>query len=488
MKKKLLSVLTAFLTALPVFSAVGFTAMAEEATYPETFSEYTQLKEDYPEMYRIDEDSIYFINQNTSNASMSLIVSSNQNSDVTHNTYGCIFTPDTDGRYVVTAEEFREEIVGVGSTGHFHYFYPVTVNYVVDVENGEFTVENKGTVNWYSESQISEEIEEAEKITAESGEVYSPMCSDVLADGAEDIIDENYFSFVNGQLPCDENGFNSYITNVYNEYSTKSYFCVNTFWSDIIPVEPRVRTLNSDIVLNMTEFITCSYLDGNYELGTDDIMQLFRVEAPEDGNITIISDKGLHNLTVKNSIFHNAEEVQLSTIKGDINNDGELAFADIIGLHKYLTGTGDITCVSNADLNGDGKINVFDICIMKRILLDKKPVLTTDTTFIGATYIQPTVTFTLDANNYWLPASCDALPTATLYNADTNEPVAQMEHQGDNIWTCTVEIDNSDPYSIYRYNYYALVNGKDGSSGYNMKSNTVYVDILIPIPIAETDY
>ncbi len=453
MKNKLLSVLTAVVTALPVFSAGGFTAMAEEAAYPETFAEYTQLKEDYPEMYRIDEDSIYFINQN-----MSLIVSSNQNSDVTHNTYGCIFTPDDDGRYVVTAEELREEIVGAGSTGHFHYFYPVTVNYVVDVQNGEIIVEKMGTVSWYSESQISEEIEQVEKITEESGELYAPMCGDVMAEGAEDIIDGDYFSFVNGQLPDNENGYNSYITTVYDEYSTKSYFCVNVFWSDIIPVEPRVRALNSDIALNLTEFNTCSYLDGNYELGTTDIMQLFRVEAPQDRDITIIADSEEYNLTVKDGIFHHAEEVQMSTVNGDVDNDGEFAFADIIGLRKYLVGKGSITCMNNADLNGDGRINVFDICIMKRMLLEKKPVLTTDITTVDMKSIDSTVKFTLDANNYWLPTPFDAIPTAELHNADTDEVIAQMEHQGDNIWTCSIEVDNTQLGE--EYNFYALLTEK----------------------------
>lgn len=466
MKRKLLSFLTATAVLLPIFSAGGFTAFAEETTYPESFSEYTQFKEDYPEMYRIDDDSVYFINQNVSNAFMSLIVSGNQDSDVVHNNYGCIFTPKDNGKYVVTEKELCEEIVAAGSTGHFHYFYPVTVNYVVDVENSEITVEKMGTVSWYSESQISEEIEQAEKITAESGEIYAPMCGDVMAEGAEDIINGDYFSFVNGQLP-DSGGYDSYITTVYDEYSAKSYFCVTT------------SALDSDIPLNITEFNTCSYLDGNYELGTCDVKQLFRIDAPEDGDITIITDNKEYYLTVKDGIFHHTEKPKLSTIQGDINNDGEFGFADVVGLHKYLLGKGSMTCMNNADFNGDGKINVFDICIMKRILADKKPVLTSDTWFVGTAYTEPTVTFTLDANNYWLPATCDMLPTAQLYNADTNELVAYMEHQGNNIWTCTVEIDNSE---MGEANFYAVVDGKDGSCGNSMKSDILTISVLHAYP------
>lgn len=57
-------------------------------------------------------------------------------------------------------------------------------------------------------------------------------------------------------------------------------------------------------------------------------------------------------------------------VQGDINNDGDFNVADLVVLHKWLLGSPDET-VENwkaADLCEDDKLDVYDLCEMRRLL------------------------------------------------------------------------------------------------------------------------
>ncbi len=56
-------------------------------------------------------------------------------------------------------------------------------------------------------------------------------------------------------------------------------------------------------------------------------------------------------------------------IIGDVNADGAFAVVDVVMLQKYLLHAGDLTDAAAGDLTGDGRINAFDLAIMKRMLL-----------------------------------------------------------------------------------------------------------------------
>lgn len=60
---------------------------------------------------------------------------------------------------------------------------------------------------------------------------------------------------------------------------------------------------------------------------------------------------------------------------GDVNEDGEFNAEDIVLLQKWLLSVPDIKLKNqeSADLCVDGRLNVFDICLMKRKLLSYKP-------------------------------------------------------------------------------------------------------------------
>lgn len=67
------------------------------------------------------------------------------------------------------------------------------------------------------------------------------------------------------------------------------------------------------------------------------------------------------------------ELIEKNNVKGDVNGDDEFNITDVVMLQKWLLGTPD-TKLSNwkaADLCDDGVLNVFDLCMMKRELINK---------------------------------------------------------------------------------------------------------------------
>lgn len=337
--------------------------------------------------YMMNGDSVDFLPQQLY-AMFDLIVTGNEEYTVN----GCTFTPQEDGRFVVSTRAYCEEIVNFGETGHFHYFYPILTNYTVDVENGEISVKYQGKKSWYSQKQIDEEIEKGISL----GDEQPVACYDVSAAQPDDVLNDNlYYTFVNGMLKGDENGYDSYIMNVYDDGGTDSYFCVNyearDVQLDMNGNEPqRVSAAEMDISSVITNFYTSSSCDGNLELPSPDIMELARIAVPElpilDGGgsnssaagasfplTVIVDDEKSYPLSVEDGIFHH----RTSSFLGDCNNDGKLGVTDAVMLVKYLLGVGNLSIPENADLTKDGKINAFDLAVMKRKLTEKPTLPTT---------------------------------------------------------------------------------------------------------------
>lgn len=57
---------------------------------------------------------------------------------------------------------------------------------------------------------------------------------------------------------------------------------------------------------------------------------------------------------------------------GDANDDGEVTVADAVMLQKWLLGESkELTCWQNVDLYEDNRIDVFDLCLLKRLLIEQ---------------------------------------------------------------------------------------------------------------------
>ena len=59
-------------------------------------------------------------------------------------------------------------------------------------------------------------------------------------------------------------------------------------------------------------------------------------------------------------------------VEGDCNNDGQFSVADVVILQKWLfDDETELINWQSADLDEDGTINVFDLCLMKQKLINK---------------------------------------------------------------------------------------------------------------------
>lgn len=61
-------------------------------------------------------------------------------------------------------------------------------------------------------------------------------------------------------------------------------------------------------------------------------------------------------------------------VSGDINEDGEIGVADFVLLSKYILGQSELTenQSGRADLIADGRIDVFDMIELRKLILDNK--------------------------------------------------------------------------------------------------------------------
>jgi len=64
---------------------------------------------------------------------------------------------------------------------------------------------------------------------------------------------------------------------------------------------------------------------------------------------------------------------QPSNVKGDANNDGVFNIADLVMTQRWLLGNGRLTAWENADVCKDNRIDVFDMVILRRMMIEKIP-------------------------------------------------------------------------------------------------------------------
>ncbi len=94
------------------------------------------------------------------------------------------------------------------------------------------------------------------------------------------------------------------------------------------------------------------------------------VSSSELDGIAVTTYSG--EITLKNAkILTKSDEIQF--VKGDVNADGEFSVADVVLLQKWLLAVPDIELADwrSADLYEDGKLNVFDLCMMKYELINE---------------------------------------------------------------------------------------------------------------------
>lgn len=101
----------------------------------------------------------------------------------------------------------------------------------------------------------------------------------------------------------------------------------------------------------------------------------------------VINADNVNGLTIENNIIRDSEnyiigehcknvKVESNTFlpKGDINADGTFNVADVVALQKWLLAVPDTKLADwkSADLCSDNRLDVFDLCLMKRELLKSR--------------------------------------------------------------------------------------------------------------------
>lgn len=69
-------------------------------------------------------------------------------------------------------------------------------------------------------------------------------------------------------------------------------------------------------------------------------------------------------------IYDRTAEPGTKVLSGDANNDGKVSIADAVMLQKWLLGSGELTCWYSVDLCKDERIDVFDLCLLRRMLIE----------------------------------------------------------------------------------------------------------------------
>ena len=316
--------------------------------------------------YVVEDGKINFFGN--TNAYLSYIVSSNLDytmeretpqTDWASDDDDWVFTPAENGRYVISVESLKEEIIKTGEgdySGHFHYFYQVITMYVVDCVDGEITIRKDWNYNTYSQEQIDKIINDAnEEEMILFGDVQSELYNNELFGG--------YFSFVNGNMPLGPSGYHlkDYITTVYGRYSTKSYFCINGGYGEYLAEAPKV---SDESLVEREDVLHTSSAATN-----DDIMDFYRFRAVNDGKLSVFANDVEYKLEIKDGIFSYASDTE-EAVKGDVNGDGILGVSDAVTLQNGLLGAQPLKYSENIDLCKDGVIDVYDLCLLKQMIVD----------------------------------------------------------------------------------------------------------------------
>lgn len=88
----------------------------------------------------------------------------------------------------------------------------------------------------------------------------------------------------------------------------------------------------------------------------------------ETGGTKITADSKV-SITANQTLY---AQYKAEDVKGDVNNDGEFSVADVVLLQKWLLGVPDIKLDNwkSADLCEDSRLDVFDLCLMKKMLIN----------------------------------------------------------------------------------------------------------------------
>ncbi|MBP5378421.1 MAG: discoidin domain-containing protein [Ruminococcus sp.] len=83
----------------------------------------------------------------------------------------------------------------------------------------------------------------------------------------------------------------------------------------------------------------------------------------------------IDNIKIYRSALTAAEisgsQIPAADVKGDVNGDGQLSVADLVAMQQFILGNGELADWQKGDLCQDGRIDTFDMCLMRRLVIEK---------------------------------------------------------------------------------------------------------------------
>lgn len=88
-----------------------------------------------------------------------------------------------------------------------------------------------------------------------------------------------------------------------------------------------------------------------------------------NANETVVDTK-FYEIDDELNIRETDESEFIEPVPGDVNNDYQLTIADLILVQKFIFGADELSHRHNADLYNDNKIDAYDMCLMRKRLIE----------------------------------------------------------------------------------------------------------------------
>lgn len=373
MKKFITLITSAALTVTSLCVAMPAYAETDKADETATSEGFSYTVNDGSVVFTSTDDTYFVINSVTTEYDSGY-----------DDTYSYRITPQEEGNYLVSAVTESEKIITYNVTdevnNHFHFFCPDIKSYMLTyTEDAGITVkliENSDLRKKVDLEKLKKEYAEKDLKFIKENPDMSPACFSVNPYNSKEILETEYLSFVKSQI-----GSSPYFRHV-DMFNNITDELVATSINEIMWIE-----VDNESSSNISDYLdeTCTYTESSSDSPeyNDITYTLYKVKNDITDDFTVLARDtsapfAYFDIPVKESKFDGNIVGGNSKMaapppphpEGDVNYDYEVNIADLLWLEKYLSGRCDNDADSALDINDDGKVNVFDLVVLRQLVME----------------------------------------------------------------------------------------------------------------------